>query len=247
MNSVTFTQGFNFNLFRRDLACVYHTRECKWHFLAYMIHGHGRFVIGDTVVDVHEGDVFFIPKRLRYDSYWDEGALFHSYGFHFFPLPDRHPYLLQKLDLPPELVERVRNIPIQKPVNTRTVGEFYNVLADLLPYMTYQQVNREESVCNLAIAYMTQHTDSNIAEVARHCHVSETALYAAFRHVRNTTPNTQRQIILCERAVDLLTTTDRPIEEISTQLGFSSSAYFRKLMREHTGMTPRQIRQSAPM
>ena len=80
MNSVTFTQGFNFNLFRRDLTCVYHTRECKWHFLAYMIQGHGRFVIGDTVVDVNEGDVFFIPKRLRYDSYWDEGALFHSYG-----------------------------------------------------------------------------------------------------------------------------------------------------------------------
>ena len=75
----------------------------------------------------------------------------------------------------------------------------------------------------------------------------ETALYTAFRRVRNTTPNTQRQIILCERAVELLTTTDRPIEEISTQLGFSSSAYFRKIIRAHTGLTPRMIRQNAPM
>ena len=65
--------------------------------------------------------------------------------------------------------------------------------------------------------------------------------------MRHTTPNTQRQIILCERAVELLTTTDRPIEEISTALGFSSSAYFRKVMREHTGMTPREIRKNAPM
>ena len=247
MNSVTFTEGFNFNLFRRNLACVFHTRECRWHFLAYMIHGHGRFVTDDTVVEVNEGDVFFIPKRLRYDSYWDEGSLFHSYGFHFFPLPDRHQYCLQKLDLSPELVERVREIPIQKPVDTRTVGDFYSVLADVLPYMQYEQGNREETICNLAISYMTQHTGNSMSEVARHCHVSETALYTAFRRVRNTTPNTQRQIILCERAVDLLTTTDRPIEEISTHLGFSSSAYFRKIIRAHTGLTPRQIRQNAPM
>ena len=132
-------------------------------------------------------------------------------------------------------------------MDTRTVGDFYSVLADLLPYMQHEQITREETVCNLAIAYMTQNTGCSIAEIARHCHVSESSLYAAFRNVRNTTPNTQRQIILCERAVELLTTTDRPIEEISTQLGFSSSAYFRKVMREHTGMTPRQIRQSAPM
>jgi len=247
MNSVTFTEGFNFNLFHREKATFFNTRECKWHFLAYMIRGHGKFTVGTNVVDVYEGDVFFIPKRQRYLSHWDEGALFHSYGFHFFPLPDRRKYTLQKLDLPPELVERVRSIPIVKPVDSRTVGDFYSTLSEVLPYMAYEHGGKEETLCDEAIAYMTQHTNCTVAEVARYCRVSESAIYIAFRNVRHTTPNTQRQIILCERAVELLSTTDRPIEEISTALGFSSSAYFRKIMREHTGMTPREIRKNAPM
>lgn len=247
MNSVTFTQGFEFNIYHRTRAVVFQTHECKWHFLAYMIRGHGRFVDGERQVDVNEGDVFFIPRHLAYFSYWDEGALFHSYGFHFFPLPDQRKYVLQRLELPQELVERVRSIPILRTVDSRTVGMFYATLADILPYMEYESGNRDELLCDRVIAYMTRHIDSTVADVAHQLHVSETSIYNAFRSVRNTTPNTQRQIILCERAVELLTTTDRPIEAISTELGFSSSAYFRKIIREHTGMTPRQIRKNAPI
>ena len=48
-----------------------------------------------------------------------------------------------------------------------------------------------------------------------------------------------------EKAVTLLTATDLSVEEISSQLGFSSAAYFRRVLRQITGKTPREIRKTA--
>jgi AraC-like DNA-binding protein len=94
---------------------------------------------------------------------------------------------------------------------------------------------------------MAEHVNCSIDEVAKHCHVCESVIYNAFRKTMGTTPNAQRLRLLCERAVELLTTTDRPIEEISAKLGFSSSAYFRKILHKHTGMTPTEIRKNASL
>jgi len=51
--------------------------------------------------------------------------------------------------------------------------------------------------------------------------------------------------VLCKKSIDLLQTTDLPIEEISGMMGFSSSSYFRKVLKEHTGKTPHEIRKDA--
>ena len=59
------------------------------------------------------------------------------------------------------------------------------------------------------------------------------------------TPHALRQKILVEKAVELLTTTDIPIEEVSDRLGFSSSSYFRKILFAQTGKTPSAIRKEA--
>ncbi len=54
-------------------------------------------------------------------------------------------------------------------------------------------------------------------------------------------PNQYRQHILCERAMELLTTTDLTVQAISEQLRFSSPSYFRKVFFRCTGQTPRQF------
>ncbi|MBQ4116900.1 MAG: helix-turn-helix domain-containing protein [Clostridia bacterium] len=48
--------------------------------------------------------------------------------------------------------------------------------------------------------------------------------------------------ILCEKAVTLLTTTDKSVQEISDMHGFSSTSYFRKILYRYTNNTPRDIR-----
>ena len=88
-------------------------------------------------------------------------------------------------------------------------------------------------------------TDFLARTIASACRVSQSTLYAAFRTQRGVTPVHARQRQLVERAVTLLHTTDLPVEQISAQLGFSSPAYFRRVLRMVLGQTPREIRRRA--
>jgi len=45
-------------------------------------------------------------------------------------------------------------------------------------------------------------------------------------------------------SVHLLTSTDLSPSQISDSLGFSSVSYFRKVLRQHTGQSPLQIRKT---
>ena len=84
-----------------------------------------------------------------------------------------------------------------------------------------------------------------VRDVARYCNVSLSGLYGIFQKVLEKTPNEVRQEIQCKNAVHLLTTTNLSVEEISSRLHFSSSSYFRKILRKHTGKTPLAIRKGA--
>lgn len=249
MNNEVFSQGYQFLKFHHEYPYSWMTESCPKHFLAYICRGRGRLSSAQTHIDVAEGDALYIPHGISYRSRWEgeDGIIFNSYGFSFLPVCDQKDYGLQKVAAPPKLAARLRDIPTDRPIDSKTLGLFYAVLADLLPYMSYEHENHRESLCDLAMAYMADHVDCTVKEIAKHCHVSESIIYSAFRRSMGTTPNVQRLRLLCERAVDLLIATDRPIEDISAELGFSSSSYFRKVLHAHTGMTPTQIRKRTPM
>ena len=90
--------------------------------------------------------------------------------------------------------------------------------------------------------FFRSHPNGGIGEAARRCGISESGLYALFQRSGRSTPNELRQKILVEKARELLVSTDRPVEEISRQLNFSSESYFLKILKKYTGLTPREIR-----
>jgi AraC-like DNA-binding protein len=81
--------------------------------------------------------------------------------------------------------------------------------------------------------------------VADHCGISESGLYALFKKQLGKTPNDIRAEALCQKAIGLLTTTNKSVQEISDMVGFSSTSYFRKVLRKYTGKTPLGIRKDA--
>ena len=89
--------------------------------------------------------------------------------------------------------------------------------------------------------YIQKNPLSPLYEAAEKCGISTPYLYLLFKN-EETTPNEFKQKVLCDKAANLLTVTDKPIEEISSELGFSSSSYFRKILKKHLGQTPREIR-----
>lgn len=220
---------------------------CDLHFLALLIKGSARIVCEDRILEIHEGEAFYFPKGLRYQSYWygQPDVHFLSFGFSTMPAGDMKSYILQTIP-DPDLPELLKRIPTPgRQVDSHTLSLFYGALAQATVHMACEPAQTGSQLANAAAAFMRRNPYAPIPEVASACGVSQPHLYATFREAMGTTPNDYRQSVLCQMAVELLTTTDKTVEEVSDLLRFSSAAYFRKVLRKHTGLTPKQIRQKS--
>ena len=108
MNSVIYYKNFNFNLL------TFHKHKYSdlrggspYNYVAYMLKGHSRIVSKDITVEINEGDLFFIPEGLSYQSYWDspDDIVFLSFGFHYFPEAKSKQFVLQKIECGDEVKE----------------------------------------------------------------------------------------------------------------------------------------------
>ena len=124
------------------------------------------------------------------------------------------------------------------------LGQFYSIMAQILPLMVYAPENRAQKIADSIKTQIRLHPDASLAEVAKMCKISEALLYERFKKATGNTPNAYRQSVLCDMASELLVTTDLSVEEISERLNFSSASYFRKVFRKHTGKTPKEVRKS---
>ena len=216
-------------------------------YLAYMHKGHAKIVSENKTIEIKEGDVFFIPNALGYQSYWygaDEIS-FLSFGFLELHAKENAKFDLQKLPYDKQIADKIINIPTDGTnVKCKTLSLFYDVMSDVIPYLTYHTENKEEITVDKIKQCIRKHPHSSLSEIADMCTISRPYLYSLFKKVTGITPNDYRQQILCKMGVDMLITTDKKIEEIASMLNFSSGSYFRKVLKKHTGCTPREIRKS---
>lgn len=251
MNNQQFFNSFFFHTFQ--FTKNRHTDNCTRHgaignFIGVLLRGSGRLVHAGGTMTLEPGEVVFIPKGFRYHSYWNTDAQgsvqWHSISFDCFPAPEGQRFTLQKLTLDEAATALLQQITATMEHTPKSIGLLYCFLAQILPGM---QLDTDPHTLTVqkAIGCMREDPHGDMETIAARCGVSASTLYAAFRHSQNTTPNHVRQQLLCEKAVQLLCTTGLSVEEISSRLGFSSSSYFRKVLRQHTGKTPRQLRSSS--
>lgn len=247
MKDVLFSDMFRFYEITRD---KYHYSDNRGgspeHYLAYMLEGCGKIVSEKQTIHVAEGDLFYIPMGLPYQSYWygnKNGTIrFLSFGFRWFPEAESVSYALQLLPWQDSFFEKINAIPVNCILSTEALGRFYQLLSELLPSLKETSSLGKSQVVLQAKTYMYDHPNCTAPHIARHCGVSESTLYSLFKETLHKTPNTVKQEMLCEKAVFLLSATDKTVQEISDMLGFSSPSYFRKVLKTHTGRTPREIR-----
>lgn len=244
MNGAGFAKGFFFT--RYHYAKNHQSDNRKGsprHFLAYMERGSCHLSWNGGELEAKTGQAFYIPMGLGYQALWEgEQVVFRSYGFNYFPEAEGKSFGACKLS--GELTEDLLEIPLEQQPSSRTLGQFFALLARLLPGLEVRHYGGSHPAYAAARQYMQEYPDSRMADVAVHCNISESALYALFKKVAGKTPNDVRQEILAQKAEHLLLTTDRSIQEISDILGFSSVSYFRKIMKKQTGRSPRAIRKS---
>ena len=227
-----------------------HGIDC--HFLARMRRGTAHIVpCQGKELMLSAGDIFYLPQGLRYHSYWygdettDHRVEWDSYAFTYWPAPSDARYALQIIRTDDEglgLFDRLLQTPFEP---MRSSGYLYLFLAHVLPTMQPDATDPSSVLLEHIKAYMAQHLDESVEEVAHHCNVSASALYRLFRERAGITTTEWRHRVRVERALTMLRSTDLSVEQISEQTGFCSAGYFRKIVKDLTGQSPREIRRSS--
>ena len=250
MTDIQFYKSFRFYILRYS---KYHmtdnTLGCPVHYLARMVKGTAKICSFGVTLNIKPNDVFYIPKGLKYKSYWYPDANgeieFYSFGFSYFPKAESNRYVLQNIDCTDEEIGTLSLLESDISVSPLSVGRLYTFLGQIMPKLGLDNISGREATVDKAIEIMRSDSDINMCTVAQMCGISESGLYVTFKNILGKTPGQIRQKLVVEKAIELLTSTDISIEEVSSRLGFSSSSYFRKILRIEKGKTPRQIRKEA--
>jgi AraC-like DNA-binding protein len=210
--------------------------------------GTAKIVSENRTIHINKGDVFYIPKNLSYQSYWygNDEIDFLSFGFQKLYTCENTNFKLQIVRCDEKITEKIINIPTGgKMVSCKALSLFYDAMSEITPYLEYNSENNDGIIVEKIRNCIREQPYCSLAEIAKMCALSEPYLYVLFKRVTGTTPNDYKQKVLCEMATELLLTTNKGVEEISEAMRFSSSSYFRKILKKHTGLTPREIRKSS--
>ena len=214
---------------------------CSCHYIAKMISGEGRFVTADNEMIVRPGDYFYIPQGLVYRSYWrgEDAIWWDSFGFMIMP-PDGEGFGMRKFVPNGEAARLFDEIVSIGEANCRSTGLLYLMINEMIPSLSSES-KRVDPLIDKATGFMKEHPEEPISKVARFCSVSESGLYAAFR-ASGTTPVSVRLDHKLGMAVNLLRTTDLPVEAIAEKCSFGSANYLIRLLKKRTGKTTRELR-----
>lgn len=245
MNDIIFFKNFRFNQYRFDENR--HSDNSKgvgFHFICFLQQGRGRLVSGDKIIELRENDMFYIPKGCCYHSYWiaEEYVCFDSIGFLYFPTETGNGYALQKIACDPAVATAFAALKDDKTVRLSTIGALYTLLGILESRLEKAPPIRDMDIYEKALLCMLEDPQKTIPHYAKLCGISESALYQYTKRITGKTPNRIRQEILCQKATELLVTTNASIEQICDRLGFSSAAYFRRIFHSICGKSPTQVR-----
>lgn len=225
---------------------IHHTKNVQHNFkspcIGYLLKGEGEFLYKGKKYYAKEGDLIYIAAGTRYYSFWYgyPEIEFYSIDFNFNVNSAYSEYRFQivknfKTDFFDKMYEAENSLQL--------MAALYSVLADLYPKMKKEHFSKD-SVITPAIDYIESRFKENLSikTLADFCNLSESHFFTLFKKQTGLTPIQYKHNLLVQNAIDMLTSTDKTIEEISQELNFSSSNYFRKIFTSITGHTPKEYR-----
>lgn len=256
-------KGMDENLFISSLSVQLSEYDTAHHFEVKKRKVHNSFglILDGTVsfftlterVDAKEGDLIFVPEGIRYSSCWAGNPKIRFVNIHFRMLAPASPVFrsmrIRKIEQVGENIQnsfrKMMDIQLSQDVEQMTaIAEFYSLCSRIYPLIS--------DSCNLMIPpalqrgmeYINENfcTVSRVSEISKACYLSESHLYHMFQEYLGTSPVAYLNSLRIQKAMELLITTDKTIEEIAAELGFHSGYYFRKTFKSVTGVLPSKYR-----
>ncbi len=217
---------------------------------AVLLSGEADFISKEGTVHLAPGDLLYLPMNLPYRSEWHGDAKFLSLYFTFSSFIETSRFKLQKLTFSDKYTDKMQDI-------FRAEGEgngalalslFYGFYDECTPHLIPQVKRFGESSVLPAILYLQSHSREpiSVSDLAAMCSMSESYFFSCFKHQTGTSPIDYKNTVRCRLAAEMLCHSDRTVEDIAGDLGFSSPQYLRKLLFSVYGKTPKEIRKEHP-
>lgn len=217
-----------------------------WECFGYVEKGTGAFCVENRVHTVHPGDIIYIRKGTPYRSSWagNPDIHFYSVGFSFRNAPLAFP--LQAVPDCTEFASDIRDLYNTFAANKLEAMQiFYRLYEKLYPRLeTVSSFSKSTKQIEKALCFIRRNPEKRISvsELAGMCSLSEPHFYTLFKQHMGITPVQHMNRMRCKEVERLLMHTDMTIEEISDSLGFSSTAFMRRTLKNTIGKTPSEIR-----
>lgn len=233
----------------RNISCLANGRYSDCFF--YVLDGGAFYRFGETVHTVGRGDIFYLAKGSLYtievisEPY---NVIFVDFDFignekHYSEL-----FSGEGLDVVMNLFSRMNNLwKLQSPLHkTACKGMLYEIYYQLLLSRIDVYVPRvKRAKIDTTIEYIGRnYTDFNLStsRLAAVADMSEVYYRRIFKQIYHIPPVKYMMLMRINKAKELLTCSEMPINQISEQCGFSSAYYFSRVFKKETGMPPTDYR-----
>lgn len=226
--------------------------------MGLILEGEGTFYFGGEEVTVYPGDIIYVPITSKYISKWKGNPNISYISMHFvfegrgIYRRDRI-YKIQKITLPdfPKLKSDFEfafaNYNSSDSDKLKVLNIFYGVMSLVCEKLKYTEIKSYDPRIEKAIEYIEQNSENDISVpyLADLCSMSISHFYSYFKSATGVTPIEYKLRFTINRAIQLLTiNSKKSIEEISSELGFYSSTYFRRVFKKFTKKTPSEYRKT---
>ena len=225
--------------------------------IGYLRRGSCVFSTPFADADCRAGDLIYLPEGTRYSSVSRGEPDVEYYVLHFSFRTDKQGirfdqrYGMQKINVPAGLDAGTAICEMYAllerggtEAERLAIEKFYRLFGALLPALSAAEAPHCSPCVIKALAYIESHCceDFPVSELAKACYVSESRLYHLFRAEMHKSPIEYKNEMKVLRSIEYLKNGYTSVEEISALLGFRSAAYFRRLFKKITGMTPSEYR-----
>ena len=217
--------------------------------IGLIIKGHGSYIYLNKSLAVTEGDVVFIPENIYCYSEWrgepEIEVVYVSCFMHYENFRYEPQIIECGDDVKGELLRISELITKDYLESLKAYSLFYKLLQKILPQMI-QSDGEYDKTLQTAIEYITNNWNNNfsVADLAKKCCVSESALYHTFQKKLGQTPVSFTNSIRINVAIEYLENSNYSISTVSRMVGFNSENHFRRVFTDLTGTTPLKYRKS---
>lgn len=212
-----------------------------------------------TKIEVMAGDIIFVPMGSRYISSWYGTPLIEYISMHFIfgslgLFSKNNSYKLQRVKVPN--FEKYKEI-FRSSLNAecasdqeklKIISNFLSVLADIQPQLQKRKHTCPSPKILASLKFIEDNYKEKISveDLAAEAQMSISRFYPFFKKELGITPIDYINNYRISRAILLLIEDNNDsIENISEQTGFESSAYFRRVFRKVTGLSPREYKKTS--